>query len=376
MTTKILHTGDLHLDAQFTFLGERGQEQRQELLATLDRIVKTALDEAVDLFLVAGDLFDSNSPSYNTIDRVVNAFKKLEQANIPICLIPGSHDSYGPQSIYHLYNFHEALSNLTIFTDTLNQKVFDRLDLTIYGKAVVGKGQQQNPVQNVVRTTDTAHHIALGHGTIGAQNDEPPEPGCLDDIKNSGMNYIALGHYHSCANYSQDSVKVFYCGSPDLLELRQKNHGYVALVTINQSGDVSIKPKRVGRCYFKSENILVDSIKDVSQIIDIIKQKAHPHIYFEARLTGFSSFNLLIDTETIEQELSRFFLKLRVVDATRLQLDEIPSGALPKNTVMGQFLALMKDEISRESAEERAQAEKALKLGVALLRGKTAINDH
>jgi DNA repair exonuclease SbcCD nuclease subunit len=372
MAIKLLHTGDLHLDAPFLILGEKGWELRQQLLNTLDKITALAIDEKIDLLLIAGDLFDSNNPSYTTIDRVVDAFKNLERSGIPICLVPGSHDCYNSQSIYRLYNFREAVSNLTVFTNKITQKIFEDLDLTVYGRAVTGGDRRKNPLQNLTPAPNTNFHVAVVHGILDALQDRAEEKAnfTADEIKKSGMNYIALGHWHSFASYSQNNVKAFYCGSPEMLEAGQKNSGYVAIVTIHPSREVEVQPKRVGRCHFKTEEILVDGITDVNQIINTIKSKAHPHQFFEARLKGLCSFDLQIDTEEIEQELEPRFLKLRVIDETHLDLQEIPIGELPENTVIGQFVHIMRDEINKSTGEERELAEDVLKLGVSLLRGK------
>lgn len=372
MAIKLLHTGDLHLGAPFRFLGEKGQKQRQELLATLDRIVELAIEENVDLFLVAGDLFNSNNPSCATIDKVVDTFKKLEQLETPICLIPGSHDSYQPCSIYRLYNFSEALPHLTIFTDQTTHKVFEHLDLTVYGKAVMGSGWLRNGLKKLAPTTKTKYHIGLAHGIINQlqENEREQEVFYTQEIQNSRMNYIALGHYHSFTNCSQENVRAFYCGSPNMLDPDQKHYGRVALVTIQSSEEVNIQPKRVGHSYCKTENIAVDTIENINQISDIISSKAHPHVFLEVQLTGCCSLDLQLDIEALQQELRSNFLKLKIVDNTYVNPEEIPIGTFPKNTVLGQFMNLMQNELDNSSGEERKLNERVLKLGYTSLKDK------
>lgn len=378
MAIKLLHTSDLHLDAPFLFLGEKGHAHRQELLSALDRIVRIAIEEKADLFLIAGDLFNSNNPSYTTIDLVVDTFKKLEQVGIPICLIPGSHDCYDAHSVYRLYNFQDALSNLTIFTDKLKKKTFEDLDLTVYGRAVLGRGEPESFLQNLVPVTKTKFHVALIHGFLDSLADGTKEKDIFyaDEIKNSNMSYIALGAHHSFTNCSQDSVKAFYCGSPEMLDFRQKDAGYISLVTIYPSGQVKVEQKKVGGSHYEIKEIAVDTITNVNQIIDAIRNKANLQCFLEVQLTGPCSFDLLIDPNAIEQELEPHFLRLRVIDQTYPQLEEIPVGKLPENTVIGQFVSMMRDELDKSAGEERELNEKALRLGVGLLRGKKVYNDY
>jgi len=164
-----------------------------------------------------------------------------------------------------------------------------------------------------------------------------------------------------------------------MLELEQKNSGHVVLVTIHPSGDVDIEPKRVGHSYFKKENIAVDDLTDIEQIRSIIKDRAHPQVFYEAHLTGLCSLSLPTNTkvlETLEQELSSHFLELRIIDNTQPNLEEKRIGQFPENTVLGQLINLAQDEISRSNAEEKELNEKALRLGFTLLQGKRMLNDY
>jgi len=378
MAIKLLHTGDLHLDAPFLFLGEKGQIQRQQLLATLNKIVEIAIDENVDLFLISGDLFASNNPSCNTIDHVVDAFKKLEQANIPICLIPGCGDSFGHQSIYRLYDFKEACPNLTIFTDRLKQKAFDDLDLTVHGEAVIGKGSPDSPLRNLRPSHKTKFNIAMIHGTVNGIQKNPNEKDIfnLKEIKASKMDYIALGHHHIFTNYSQDSVRACYCGAPEMISPDQNNSAHVAIVTIQSSGDINIESKRVSQSHFKSITIPLDSINNIDEIITIIKSKAHRNVFLEVHLAGLCGFDLSLNVESLEKDLDSYFLRLKIIDESHPDLEEIQINELPSNTVMGQYVKMMMEELNKATGQEKDLAEKALKLGVNLLRGQKITDDH
>lgn len=378
MAIKLLHTGDLHLDAPFLFLGEKGQTQRQQLLATLDKIVEIAIDENVDLFLISGDLFASNNPSCNTIDHVVDAFRKLEQGNVPICLIPGCGDSFGPQSIYRLYDFKEACPNLTIFTDRLKQKIFEDLELTVHGEAVIGKGSPESPLRNLKPSQKTKFNIALVHGTLNSMQKNPNEKGIfnLKEIKSSKMDYIALGHYHIFTNYSQDSIRACYCGAPEMLNWDQKNSAHVAIVKIQSSGDINIEPKRVSQSHFKSITIPLGTINNIDEIVSIIKSKAHKNVFLQVHLTGLCSFDLPLNVESLEKDLDPYFLRLTIINEAHPDLEEIRIDELPSNTVMGQYVKMMMEELNNSTGQEKDLAEKALKLGVNLLRGQKITDDY
>ena len=89
---KFLHTSDVHIGAKFEMLGDKAREHREQLKKTFSKIVEVAIEEKVNLFLIAGDLFDSNNPSPKNIKFVQEKFSKLTAEKIKICLIPGNHD--------------------------------------------------------------------------------------------------------------------------------------------------------------------------------------------------------------------------------------------------------------------------------------------
>jgi exonuclease SbcD len=381
MAIKLLHTGDLHLGASFAFLGQKGQKQRQKLLTTLDKIVDLAIGEKVSLFLIAGDLFDSNSPSYTTIDRTVDALQKLEQAGIPVCLVPGSHDHDGPCSIYNLYDFSEALPNLTVLAGETNRHTYDQLDLTVYGQEIPDRWRPNDHFNNFTASAKTKYHIGLLHGLIsslGEKEEDQDHVFNAHQIKNSGMNYVALGHHHSFTNCSQEDVKAFYCGSPSMLELH-KNHGHVVLVTIQPSGETDVQPRLVSHSYYKKEQIAVEHLANIDQLKEIIKTRAHPQVFYEIQLTGKCSLDLPINQQfltDLEKDFESAFLRLTIVDDTRPKLDEAQISLLPESTVLSQFINLMKDEISKSDSLNLLINEKALKLGFALLSEKGSANEY
>ena len=82
MPLRILHTADAHLGAKFLGLGEKGRLQRSQLLETFEAVVDLAIGREVNLFLVAGDLFDSNRVPKSTLTRVASRLEKLAAPGI------------------------------------------------------------------------------------------------------------------------------------------------------------------------------------------------------------------------------------------------------------------------------------------------------
>jgi len=137
---KILHTADIHLGAKFSILGNKGIQQREQIKNTFKKITSTAISERVNIVLIAGDLFDSNSQPQGNIGLVVEQFNLLGENKIPVCLIPGNHDPFDSSSIYRKVNFEQICPNVKVFTEAeISYKEYPELDLTVYGKPLTEK---------------------------------------------------------------------------------------------------------------------------------------------------------------------------------------------------------------------------------------------
>ena len=101
---RIIHTADVHLGARHDDLGEQAAAQRERQFAAFKATIDLALTEKVDLFLIAGDLFDSNVQPRRSVERVAAELKRLAEARIRTVIIPGTHDCYDRASIYRAYD--------------------------------------------------------------------------------------------------------------------------------------------------------------------------------------------------------------------------------------------------------------------------------
>ena len=98
MTTKpirVLHFADAHID-----IANYGRHDRQsalpvrvvDFLHALDQIIDTAVNEAVDLVLFAGDAYKDRNPQPTFQREWGKRIIKLSQAGIPTVLLVGNHD--------------------------------------------------------------------------------------------------------------------------------------------------------------------------------------------------------------------------------------------------------------------------------------------
>ena len=84
---RVLHTSDWHVGRRI-----RGRDRSDEHRAVLAEIVGLAHDNSVDLTLVAGDLFDTSSPSPQAEQIVWRGLLDLAELG-PVVVVAGNHDN-------------------------------------------------------------------------------------------------------------------------------------------------------------------------------------------------------------------------------------------------------------------------------------------
>ena len=87
---RLLHTSDWHVGK-----GIRGRSRAAEHQAVLAELAAVADRESVDVVIVAGDLFDTATPTADSERIVYQALLNLAAGGRPVVVIAGNHDSAG-----------------------------------------------------------------------------------------------------------------------------------------------------------------------------------------------------------------------------------------------------------------------------------------
>ena len=370
---RLLHTADAHLGRQFPSLGEKAGEYRHQLLRTFEKIVDLAVTERVSLLLISGDLFDTNRLYGLTIGRVLASFRKLETSGIRVCIIPGTHDTYSEDSLYRSLDLPQ---NVTLFTPEHSQQTFEDLDLTVYGMVSQSGSWGESPFKNLSLAQRSKFHIGMAHCSVKRPGMVDSDAMLLDtkEIADSGLDYLALGHWHSFQDFSQGATAACYSGSPEPVDIDQKGAGNVVWITLEEKGRVEFQPVRVGTK--KCESVMVDvtPLDSIAGIARLVEARADPNLILEVTLSGLSRIDYDLDCREIEDMLREKFFHLRVVDKSSPKLEEVKSLNYPEKTVVGRFLRIMEEKIAAASTQEgKSLCEEALRLGFALLQGRSEV---
>lgn len=389
---RIIHTADVHLGARHDDLGEQAAAQRERQFGAFVATVDLALAEKADLFLVAGDLFDSNVQPRRSVERVAAQLKRLAGAKVRTVVAPGTHDRYDRASIYRAYDL-KALAGSTPDDDLVTILTPDRpsvhlpaCDVVVHGPCFATKRAPHSPLRDLDVSKDQSGatwHIGLLHASIAipGKTDRDDVVVTVDEIAATHLDYLALGHWHSTQQGKAGTVHYAYAGAPEAVALDQDRAGKVLLVELEKVGgrrSVRVEEHQVGRTRF--EKVTVDAATIASQpaLVEALTRKGDPDLVLDARIVGVRPDDLDIALEEVEAALAPAFLKVRVRDVS---LPALTEGALPPpDTIAGSFIRDLEARIAELEAvpgtdtgeknlEEAAELRDALRLGRLLLAG-------
>ncbi|MBW2282286.1 MAG: DNA repair exonuclease [Deltaproteobacteria bacterium] len=240
---RLVHTSDIHLDAdwarpQASGNGTYGSGQGRCLAAqAFERTVDRVRAEAADLFLIAGDLFDSSRVGADVVDF---ALGELARVPCPVVVMPGNHDCYDGDSIYRRVDLRDAGSHVSVLTAEHGETVeLPDLHATVWGRAMVEHHAGYRPLEGVPERSGQYWHLGMAHGLV--TDDLRSHYSSLirpEEIAECGLDYLALGHVHVFREVSEKGTTACYSGSPAPL-YAGRSHGSLAVVTLHPDHGVS-----------------------------------------------------------------------------------------------------------------------------------------
>jgi DNA repair protein SbcD/Mre11 len=382
---RIIHTADIHLGARHDDLGVQAAAQRERQFAAFRATIDLALAEKVDLFLIAGDLFDSNVQPRRSVEKVAAELKRLAAARIRTVIIPGTHDVYDRTSIYRAYDLkamagsteHDDL--VTVLTPELRTVHLPALDVVVHSRVFDTKRAPASPLHGFDAGTETngaTWRIGMVHGSIAipGKTDHDEVVITSDEIAGSRLDYLALGHWHSTQQGRAGAVAYAYAGAPEAVALDQDRAGKVLLVELEEANGkriVTIEDRIVGKTTFQRFEADAARLGGQTDLITSLVKRADPDLVLDVRIVGVRPDELDLHADEIEAALAPSFLKVRVRDVSMPALTE---GTLPSpDTIIGAFIRDLEARIGElekaAKTDEAGELRDALRLGRLLLAG-------
>lgn len=251
-----IHTSDLHLGSRFGNMPEdvRGRlvDARHQIL---DRLVQAANDHDATHILVAGDIFDTETPTDPIWRQALSAMGR--NPDIQWWLIPGNHDSLAAESLWDRFR-RQAPANVHLIDTDEPIEVEKNVCLLPCPLPRRFSGRDLTDWMVNHKTDPQVLRIGLAHGAIrdfsegGVEGDDIIPP---DRAETAGLDYLALGDWHGGMSIGK---RTWYSGTPERDSFRHSGRGTCLAVTLDGPGN---EPKtevvEVGNFYWADEELLL-----------------------------------------------------------------------------------------------------------------------
>ena len=364
---RFVHTADVHLGCSSQAFGTAAPEHRQRLMQAFERCLTCCRDYEAQLLIIAGDLFDSPRPPERTVQRVHSLLADLANQSqvIATVLIPGTHDSMAPGSIYERWLAEGLPDGVHLLSAEQPMLNIPELEVAIH---FAEEARMFQPDAQV------ALNIGVLHGSVQIPGlvDEDEVIITQEQIAGCGMDYLALGHWHSFGDYSQQDVVALYPGSPEIVGLDQAEQGQVLVVDLDDEGQASWERVATGTLQSRQQDLDLADFANLEELIQSVLELADADAILDTRLVGMAPEQMVVDADRILERVEDRFFRIRLTDESYVDWDE--TGPEPSGLVAGRFRELMKERFAAaETDEQRHVIQQARSLGLALLAGKEVL---
>lgn len=373
-SVKILHCADLHIGASETSLGTLSASRQAETLITFEKIINLAKENAVDILLIAGDLFNSNNIDKTFTDRCFECFCSIP--DIKIVYAAGNHDPLNADSPFKKYSLPDNLFVL----DTKDCFVeFGDLNTRVYGKSFKEVYMQGVSRFSVASDTNFINLMCI-HGELKSDLNSNYNSITSEFIENSGMDYIALGHVHKRSDITKiGNTCVSYCGCPEGQGFDELGEKGVYIGEVSKDGcNLQFVPTAKRMHLTESINVsgLVTSNEIFEHILETIKQK-YPDTFcenlYKIILTGSVDDGTVISLPEILSRLSDAVYFAKIKDKTEIKLDfQLISQ---EHSLKGIFVKNMLSRIETATESEKEKLKSALNIGLKAFSGEVSYDE-
>ena len=351
---KILHTSDLHIGSPLTsrLSQDKVRERKGELLANFERMIEEAVYQRVSVFIIAGDLFDTERITKSTAERVLGAIARYP--SLDFLYLSGNHEKNA------LIESGVALpKNLKLFGE--DWTYFDYGDVCIAGRSEIAEGMFSSLNLSYAKTNITVLHGALADGKSGGEIIGKRE------LEGKNVDYLALGHYHS---YSEERIfdtgVAVYSGTPEgrgFDEVGEK--GFVLIDADARSVRHTFRPFAKRRLRIIDVDLTGASSRlDVDSRVDAALSRIPHTDIVRARLTGKRAPELFPDEGAILSRWQNSFYHFEVRDESGIRID--PETYKYDRSLKGEFIRI----VSARTDISDTEKDKIIRTGLAALMGE------
>ena len=225
MTVRVLHLADLHLDSAYGGRPGTRTVLRQATMESFDRAIALALDEELDVVVLAGDAFDEGALGHEYRSRFRAGVRRLASAGVHFIYATGNHDPGGAGSVARRLDLpggSRALhSRIHLALDERpRQLVLERDGRPALEVCAIGHGSARVTEDLAPRlgqwSTNDLPRLCVLHTQVGGANGAGEHaayaPSSAQSLARIDAHYWALGHVH-VRGRAAPNIEAWYPGN-------------------------------------------------------------------------------------------------------------------------------------------------------------------
>jgi DNA repair protein SbcD/Mre11 len=238
---KFIHAADIHLDSPMLKLdyyeGAPVRRFRQATRRAFENLIQLAVSENAAFVVIAGDLYDGDWKDYNTGLYLVSQMTRLRDAGILVFIVTGNHDA--ASNITKTLKFPD---NVKIFpSDKPATFQIENPGVAIHGQSFASAAIKKDLASCYPVPLKGVYNIGLLHTcATGREGHESYAPCSIEDLKNKGYDYWALGHVHK-HEVIEKYPHIIFSGNTQGRHSRETGSKGCVLVTVGQNHETEIE---------------------------------------------------------------------------------------------------------------------------------------
>ncbi len=368
--TCFIHTADWQLGKHFANISDQHKRSlvQQARLDVLKRISHLVKEYQASFVLVAGDLFDTNTPDKSTVAAACSAIGQME---VPVIVIPGNHDHAGTGSIWEQTFFlreQSALApNLHILLDN---RVLELEHAVIYPCPLQHRSQAVDPSawlrdSEVLQSgPSNKPRIIMAHGSTQAFQSEGDDDEItilssnrinIDRLPIDEIDYIALGDWHGTKRVG---LKAWYSGTPEVDRFpkgEDNQPGQTLIIQSKRGENPIVKVVTTGHLNWQEATFEFsndDSIEQFSrQMNDLFGQRANEDLL---KLTLIGSLGIAATSrlDALIESFDARLLRLKLKNNTAIAPSEAELDQLIRNIVDPLISSVAQQLVAQNNQED------------------------